>query len=107
MMIRVKLWRKYLSWPDTKAQFELSVEKGKVVDAKIIGYFVDMYGMEHQFVRWDNSHGKFHKDCCYKKGGGKEYIKGMTLNEAFIWATRDLIANWRKYKKEYIKNFIS
>jgi len=104
MVKRTKAWTEYLEGPQTEARYELDIKGGKVVDARVIGYFTNEYGVRKQFVRWDFAHGEFHKDCLYEKEPKKQYLKYLPLKECFNRAKEDLRSNWRAYKKTYIKN---
>ena len=104
-MTRSRTWSQHLEYPIVEARYELHVNAGAVIDAKIIGYFTDEFGERHEFVRWDKCHGQFHKHCLYEKGQGKDIITSP-LAEAFNEAKSDLRENWARYKKGYIKNHL-
>jgi hypothetical protein len=102
--MKTKGWSECLSWPESEAYYEIDFESGKIVDARIIGYFLDD-SERHQFVRWDGSHGTFHKHRLYEKKQGKEFIR-LPLKQAFMLAKRDLKDNWLHYKRAFIKNHL-
>jgi hypothetical protein len=105
-MARCRTWSQCLEYPLVEARYELHVDAGNVIDAKIVGYFADEFGERHEFVRWDKCHGQFHKHCLYGKKQGKEAITSP-LAEAFIEARSDLQENWARYKKGYIRNHMT
>jgi len=89
---------------EIEVRVEIETQKGKLIDVRITAYYLDKYGDEQQFVRWDCSHGQFHKDCIFKKKGAKEYYpKGLSLEDAYKMAIDDLDLNWRDYKLRYMK----
>lgn len=104
MVLRTKAWIEYLEDSQTEARYELDIEKGEIIDARVIGYFTDEYGTRKQFVRWDFAHGEFHKDCLYEKKPKKQFMKHLSLKECFNRAKEDLRLNWKDYRKTYIKN---
>ena len=87
-----------------EVRVEIETQKGRLIDVTITAYYLDEYGDEQQFVRWDCSHGQFHKDCLYRKKGGKEhYPKQLSLEDAYKRAMDDLDLNWRDYKSKYMR----
>jgi hypothetical protein len=105
-MVKCKAWNEYLEYPDVEARCELYSERKELVDAKVIGYFIDVFGIAHEFVRWDNEHGQFHKHCLYEKKQRKEVI-ALPLARAIVGARHDLERNWLRYKRDYVKNHLS
>jgi hypothetical protein len=101
--MKTRAWTNYLKSPETEARYEIDLDKGKITGARIIGYFTDESERRHEFVRWDNSHGQFHKHCLYERKQQKEDIF-LTLEMAVREAGRELEENWEQYKKAYIKN---
>ncbi len=103
--MKTKSWTEYLEGPETEARYELDIEKGEVVGARVVGYFTDEFGGRHEFVRWDSCHGGFHKHRLYERKQGREDID-RPLREAFNDAKAELRSGWRRYKREYVKNHI-
>lgn len=102
-MVRTKTWTEYLG--GAEARYEIDTEKGSIVGARIIAYFTDEFGDCHEFVRWDSSHGQFHKHCLYERKQRKEEI-ALPAKRALNAAIAELNANWTRYKSEYVRNHI-
>ena len=101
--MKTRVWTEYLDCPEAEARYEIDTEKGKVVGARIIGYYSDELGERHEFVRWDDSHGRFHKHCLYERKQRKIDIH-RPLEKAFNEAKEELRSKWKTYKKEFVRN---
>jgi len=104
-MIRTRTWTEYLGDSEAEALYQMDVEKGAVIGAKIIAFFKDDFGDRHEFVRWDSCHGQFHKHCLYDRKQGRDELS-LPAKRAFNEAVADLNANWGRYKSAYVRNHI-
>jgi hypothetical protein len=103
--MKTKAWSEYLESPETEARYELDIDGGRIIDARIIGYFTDKFGGKHEFVRWDGAHGKFHKHHLYEKKQWREDIN-RPLKKAISEAIQELRSEWGEYMRAYIRNHI-
>ena len=94
---------KYLSNKD-RIRYKYEKEKGQILNL-VIQYESFINGNWIPIVRYDNTHGFFHRD---EMSPHKEQIKTKiyidNLNEAFQYADSDIKENWKYYKKQYLKN---
>jgi len=87
-LLRIRLW----------------IDKGKVKDL-VIQYESKISGKWHSIVRYDCSHGFFHRDSLFA-GGKKEKqaISILSLGDAVSYAEQDIKDRWEFYRERYIKN---
>ena len=78
-------------------------DKGKVTDL-VVQFESVIRGRRHPIVRYDCSHGFFHRDILYP-GGDKEKqsISITSLEDALNYAEQDIKDRWEFYKERFIK----
>lgn len=82
-------------------------DKGKVIDV-VAQYESFINNKWIAIVRYDCSHGFFHRDVLYP-GGKKEKqaINITNLEDAFNYAEQDIKDRWEFYKERYLKKLKS
>ncbi|MEO6695373.1 MAG: hypothetical protein ABIY50_05755 [Ignavibacteria bacterium] len=79
-------------------------DKGVVKDL-VVQYECLVAGTWEEILRYDCSHGYFHRDVMKKDGSKrKRIIHVFDLNEALTLAETDLKVNWESYKQNYFEN---
>ena len=79
----------------------IAIEKSKVTDV-VIQYETRIKDKWHTVVRYDCSHGFFHRDLLSMKGDKiKQPIPITNLNDALTYAEQDLKDRWEWYKEQY------
>jgi hypothetical protein len=86
-----------------RLRFQMSKEKGAIIDL-VIQYETIINEQWQPIVRYDCTHGFFHRDLL-KPNGDKEkkVIEISDLNTAFTYAKQDIEDRWHWYKEQYIK----
>ncbi len=84
-----------------RLRMEFVTDKGKVQD--LVVQYESLFNNEWiAIVRYDCSHGYFHRDTMKKDGiKRKKEIKVSNLNEALNYALVDIKINWESYKENY------
>ena len=73
-----------------RLRIRITTQKGKVVNV-MVQYEAKITGTWHEIVRYDCSHGFFHRDVIYPKGKNeKQPIRIENLNDALQYAEQDL-----------------
>ena len=103
--MKTKIWTEPLGDSESEARYKIDVEKGHLAGVRVIGYYMDDLGECHEFVRWDDSHGQFHKHCLYEKRQRRIDIH-LPLETAFNGARAELRSDWKDYKKEFVRNHV-
>ena len=79
----------------------IAIEKSKVTDV-VIQYETRIKDKWHTVVRYDCSHGFFHRDLLNMKGDKiKQPIPITNRNDALTYAEQDLKDRWEWYKEQY------
>lgn len=88
---------------DERLRVEIRVEKGKVTDV-VIQYETKIKERWHPVVRYDCSHGFFHRDLLTPKGNKiKQPIPINNLDDALTYAEQDIKDRWEWYKEKFKK----
>ena len=91
-----------LSDKDRK-RHEHVVAKGKITDF-IVQYEMFFENKWEPVVRYDTSHGYFHKDMISPDGSKEKIVIGVAdLNEALTLSDSDINENWERYKNRYLR----
>jgi hypothetical protein len=86
---------------DDRLRVRIAIEKSKVTDV-VIQYETRIKDKWHTVVRYDCSHGFFHRDLLSMKGDKiKQPISITNLNDALTYAEQDLKDRWEWYKEQY------
>lgn len=99
--------KEFLKYLDLKKherlRLRLLIEKGIIV--KLVVQYESLIKDEWTpIVRYDTSHGFFHRDVLYPNGEQeKQTINIENLNDAVVYAEQDLKDRWEFYKNRYIK----
>ena|ERR1700722_2761894 len=81
----------------------IRTEKGKVKDM-VVQYESYLSGNWIPIIRYDCSHGFFHRDVLYPDGKqDKQTVPITKLDDALNYAEQDLKDRWEYYKERYIK----
>ena len=99
-----KRFYKYLNNEGTeRLRFKIITQKGKVIDI-VVQYETMIDGKWTAIVRYDCSHGFFHRDLLLPNGSQeKTTIAIEDLNIAIGYAEQELKDNWEIYKQKYLK----
>lgn len=88
---------------DDRLRIKISVEKGAVSDV-VVQYESKIMGKWYSIVRYDCSHGFFHRDVLTPKGEKiKQAIPIQNLKDALIYAEQDIKDRWEWYKEKFKK----
>jgi hypothetical protein len=86
-LIRIRLW----------------IEKGNVKDL-VVQYESKIRNKWYPIIRYDCSHGFFHRDSIYPNGSKeKQAIEIITLEDAVNYAEQDIKDRWEFYKDRFVK----
>jgi len=97
----------YQKFLDNNAQEKLRIriktDKGKVIDI-VVQYESLIENKWLSIVRYDCSHGFFHRDILYPKDEKeKQVISILSLEDALNYAEQDIKDRWEFYKERYLK----
>ncbi len=83
-------------------RFRIWIEKGKVVDL-VVQYESFISGKWYNIVRYDCSHGFFHRDLLFPKGiKEKQEISITSLEDGLNYAEQDIKDRWVFYRERFI-----
>ena len=90
-----------------KLRIKIHTDKGKILDI-VVQYESYLNNKWKPIVRYDCSHGFFHRDVLYP-GDEKEkqFIPIITLEDALKYAEQDIKDRWKFYKERYLKKLKS
>lgn len=99
--------KEFLKYLDSKnlerLRIRLKVEKGEVT-ALVCQYESFIKETWHPIVRYDTSHGFFHRDVLFPDGTQEKYaLEIENLKIAVVYAEQDIKDRWEFYKNRYIK----
>jgi len=99
--------KEFIKYLDSKNQerlrVQLKIEKGLIV-AMVFQYESHIRNSWQAIVRYDTSHGFFHRDVLYPDGKQEKYsIELDNLKTAAAYAEQDIKDRWEFYKNRYIK----
>jgi len=98
-----KEFTKQLSQEGDRLRIRIHAEKGKVVDI-VVQYEAKIEDKWYPIVRYDCSHGYFHRDILNPKGEKtKQPIDITNLKNAVTYAEQDLKDRWEWYKERFKK----
>ncbi len=90
-----------------RLRVKLKTQKGKLIDI-VYQYETYINGKWYPIVRYDCSHGFFHRDVIMPNGEKEKYeIAIENLKDASSYAEQDIKDRWEWYKERFIKNFKS
>lgn len=85
-----------------RIRIKLTINKGKLIDL-VFQYESLINNIWKEIVRYDISHGYFHRDFIYPNGEQeKTRINIIDLKTAATYAEQDLEAKWKFYKYKYL-----
>lgn len=88
---------------ENRLRVKIVVEKGKVVDI-VVQYEARLEDKWHGIVRYDCSHGFFHRDIMHPNGDKDKYPIPITnLNDAVLYAEQDIKDRWKWYQERFMK----
>lgn len=86
---------------DDRLRFRIITVKGRVTDI-VVQYETVIHGRWHAVVRYDCSHGFFHRDILSAKGAEtKQAIDIENLQDALTYAEQDIKDRWEWYKEKF------
>ncbi len=86
-----------------RIRIKLTINKGKLNDL-VFQYESWINGIWKEIVRYDISHGFFHRDFIYPNGEQeKTKINIIDLKTAATYAEQDIESHWQFYKNKYLK----
>jgi len=98
-----KEFTKELSHEGDRLRIKIHVEKGKVVDI-VVQYEAKVGDKWYPIVRYDCSHGYFHRDILNPRGEKtKQPIDIAKLKDALRYAEQDIKDRWEWYKDRFKK----
>jgi len=88
---------------EDRLRIKIEVEKGKVKDV-VVQYESKIKDKWYPIVRYDCSHGFFHRDILNQKGEKtKQVIQIQNLKDALTYEEQDIKDRWEWYKKRFKK----
>jgi len=88
---------------EDRLRIRLNIEKGKVIDV-VVQYEAKIKERWCSIVRYDCSHGFFHRDLLTPKGEEiKQAIPIENLKDALTYAEQDIKDRWEWYKEKFKK----
>ncbi len=88
---------------DDRLRVKISVDKGEVVDI-VVQFETKIRDKWVPIVRYDCSHGFFHRDVMNPKGEKtKQFIAINNLKDALTYAEQDIKDRWEWYKEKFMK----
>ncbi len=88
---------------DDRLRIRIDIEKGKVTDV-VVQYESKIKDKWYSIVRYDCSHGFFHRDVLNPKGEKiKQPISIHNLKDALTYAEQDIKDRWEWYKEKFKK----
>lgn len=88
---------------DERLRIKIIVKKGTITDA-VVQYESKIMDKWQAIVRYDCSHGFFHRDILTPKGEvTKQAIAIENLNDALTYAEQDIKDRWEWYKERFKK----
>ena len=88
---------------EDRLRIKIEVEKGKVKDI-VAHYESKIQDKWYPIVRYDYSHGFFHRDILNSKGEKtKQIIQIQNLKDALTYAEQDIKDRWEWYKERFKK----
>ena len=89
--------------PEDRIRVRLDIKKGKLLNV-VCQYETFEKNKWIAIVRFDYSHGVFHKDTMYPNGDKeKEIVEVFSVEEFALYARNDLDSKWKFYKERYFK----
>ncbi|MEW6416753.1 MAG: hypothetical protein AB1480_01370 [Nitrospirota bacterium] len=86
---------------DDRLRIKINTERGKIVDI-VVQYESRVKEKWHPIVRYDCSHGFFHRDILNPKGEKiKQAIPINNLKDALTYAEQDIKDRWEWYKEKF------
>jgi hypothetical protein len=88
---------------EDRLRVRINVDKGKVVDV-VVQYESKIKEKGYPIVRYDCSHGFFHRDLLDPKGKEtKQSISIQNFKDALTYAEQDIKDRWEWYKERFKK----
>lgn len=99
-------YQKFLDeFENEKIRMKIHTEKGNLVDI-VVQYESFINNKWQPIIRYDCSHGFFHRDVMTPKGEKEKQVLAITsLKDALSYAEQDVKDRWEFYKERFIKNF--
>jgi len=86
---------------DDRLRIKITTKKGMVVEV-VVQYESKIKNKWYPLVRYDTSHGFFHRDLLNSKGEEiKKVISIENLKDALTYAEQDLKDRWEWYKEKF------
>lgn len=90
-----------------KLRIKFHTDKGKILDV-VVQYESFIKNKWIAIIRYDCSHGFFHRDVLYpKEEREKQTINITNLKDALNYAEQDVKDRWEFYKERYLKKLKS
>ena len=87
-----------------RLRFRFHKDKGKIVDL-VVQYEIFIEEKWRAAVRYDCSHGFFHRDIIFADGSkDKKVIDVPDLSYALLFARQDFEDRWEWYKEQFLKS---
>ena len=88
---------------ENRLRIKIVILKGKVKDI-VVQYEAKFKDKWHSIVRYDCSHGFFHRDVLHPDGREDKYpIPLSNLNDALLYSEQDIKDRWDWYREKYRK----
>jgi len=86
-----------------RLRIRINIDKGSVLDI-VVQYESNVDGIWVPIVRYDCSHGFFHRDILNPNGTKEKKTIGIKdLEDALLYAEQDLKDRWEFYKDKFLK----
>lgn len=85
-------------------RFRIVSERGRVVSFTV-QYEIEIDDKTYPVVRYDTAHGDAHRDLLDHEGRNidKHWLPGWDYQVALQYARADLVANWPRYRADFIR----
>ena len=86
---------------DDRLRMKINTEKGRIINM-VVQYEAKFDKNWHPIIRYDCSHGFFHRDVLYPKGKKEKYPLDIPdLKTALLYAEQDIKDRWSWYRDRY------
>lgn len=102
--MRTKEYLKFIDKADNeRLRIKIRLDKGKVFDI-VVQYESYIDNKWTPVLRYDCSHGYFHRDVLHPNGSKEKKAIGIKkMEDALLYAEQDLKDRWEFYKDKYVK----
>jgi len=85
---------------EDRLRIKMKTNKGELINI-VVQYEAKIGEKWHDIVRYDCSHGFFHRDIMFPKTKEKQPLRIENLKDALQYAEQDIKDRWKWYKERY------